>query len=94
MPLRFSAKSKLEWDLERGAKKNKKVSYRYVNQKRKVEGVPPLVSNTGWLVTMDKEKAEVLSNFLPQSSLATALHTPLEQMGQKVGTGGAVSLPL
>jgi len=38
----------------------------------------PLVINAGRLITTDKEKAEVLSNFLPQSSLATALHTALK----------------
>jgi len=42
------------------------------------EGVPLLVSNIDSLVTTDKKKAEVLNNFLPQTSLATVLHTPLE----------------
>ena len=58
------AKACLEINLARNAKKNKKGFYRYLNQKRKVqEGIPPLVSNKGRLVTTDKEKVEVLNNF-------------------------------
>jgi len=52
------------------------------------------MSKTGKPITMDKDKAEVLSNFfLPQSSLAASLPTPLELMDLKMGTGGAKSLP-
>lgn len=58
------AKAKLELDLARGAKENENSFYRCVNQKRNVkEGILPAVSNAGRLVTMDKEKAEVLNNF-------------------------------
>jgi len=43
--------------------KNKKCFNRHISQKRKVqEGVPLLVNDTGRLVAMDKEKAEVLDN--------------------------------
>ena len=71
------AKAQLELNLARDAKKNKKGFYRYLNQKRKVqEAVPLLVSDTGKLVTTDKEKAEVLTKFfLPWSSLITACCT-------------------
>lgn len=65
---------------------------------RKVqEVVHLLVSNTGRLVRVEKEKAELLNNFfffLPQSSLETALYTTINWMCQKVGTGGARSIPL
>ncbi|KFQ99133.1 hypothetical protein Y956_03969, partial [Nipponia nippon] len=58
------AKARLELNLARDAKNNKKGFYRYVIQKRKVkESVPPLMSKTGKLVTTDEEKAEVLNNF-------------------------------
>lgn len=61
--------------------------YRYIRWKRKVqESICSIMSNTGRLVTTDKEQAEVL-NFLPQSSLTNALHTTLEQIVQKVGAG-------
>ena len=50
--------------MARDAKKHKKGFYRYLKQKRKVqEGVTPPVTDTGRLVTTDKEKAEVLHNF-------------------------------
>jgi len=50
----------LELNLVRGAEKNKKGFYWYINQKRKVqEGIPrhtaPLVSNTSRLVKTDEE---------------------------------------
>ena len=78
-----------------GLQYSKKGFYRYVSQKRKVKGsVPPVMSKAGKLVTTDEEKAEVLHKFLPQSSLATSLSTPLEWMDHKTGTGGAKSLPL
>ena len=53
--------------------------YKYLSQKRKVQkGILSLVSDTGKLVTTDKEKADVLNNFfLPWSSLITAHHTAL-----------------
>ena len=75
------AKAQLELNLARDAKKNKKGFYRYLNQNRKVQqGVPSLASDTGRLVTTDKEKAEVLNNSLPQTSLVTAHHTILKHL--------------
>ena len=58
-------KAQMQLDLTKGTKKNKKGFYRYINQKRRdQEGVTPLlVTNTGKLVTVDKQKAEVLINF-------------------------------
>ena len=57
-------KDQLELNLAKDAKKNKKVLYRYLNQKSKVQkGFPTLVSDTGKLVTTDKEKTEVLNFF-------------------------------
>ncbi|KFZ54394.1 hypothetical protein N338_05423, partial [Podiceps cristatus] len=56
-------KAQLELNLAKDAKNNKKGFYRYISQKRMVkESVPPLMSETGKLVTAD-EKAEVLNNF-------------------------------
>jgi len=46
------------------------------------------------LVTTDEEKAEILNNIVPQSSLATSLPTPFEWMDIKAGTGGEKFLPL
>ena len=59
------AKAQVKLDLARDVKKNEKVSFKYIKQKRKVqEGVPsPPSEHTGRLVTMDKEKTEVLYNF-------------------------------
>ena len=58
------AKAQLELNLAWDAKKNKKGFHRYLNQKRKVQGVlPPSVSDTGKLVTTDKEKDEVPKRF-------------------------------
>jgi len=79
--------------LARSAKKNKKGFCRYINWKRKVqEGVPPLVSNTARLVPRYRKKAEMIDNILTQSSLATALHTALKRVDQKVGTRKAMFL--
>ena len=76
------AKAQLELNFAGNARKNKKGFYRYLSQKRKVqEGVPPLVSYTGRLVTADKEKAEVLTKFfLPWSSLITAHHIAIKHL--------------
>ena len=86
------AKVQLELDLARGAKKCEKGFCRYTEQ----EGpggctlLPP-VSNIGRLLTMDKEKAEVLNHFfLPLSSLETVLHAALRWVVWKVGTEGTV----
>ncbi|KFQ86650.1 hypothetical protein N337_07878, partial [Phoenicopterus ruber ruber] len=58
------AKVRMELNLARDAKNNKKGFYRFASQERKVkESMPPLMSKTGKLVTMDEEKSEVLNNF-------------------------------
>ncbi|KFQ15609.1 hypothetical protein N330_03315, partial [Leptosomus discolor] len=55
--------ARLELNLARDEKKNRKGFYRYVNHKRKVkESVHTLISSNDELVTTDKEKAEVLYN--------------------------------
>lgn len=57
------AKAHLELDLAGDAMKSKKGFYTCTNWKREVQkSISPLVSNTGSLVTMVKEKAAVLSN--------------------------------
>lgn len=55
---------RLELDLARSAKRNKKGFYRYVSHKRKVqEGTPTtLVNKTDWLVTTGEEKAQILNS--------------------------------
>ncbi|KFM02997.1 hypothetical protein AS27_15497, partial [Aptenodytes forsteri] len=59
----MKAKARLELNLARDTKNNKKGFYRYVSQKRQVkESVHPMMNMTGKLVTTDKEKAEVLNN--------------------------------
>ncbi|PKU30689.1 rna-directed dna polymerase from mobile element jockey- hypothetical protein [Limosa lapponica baueri] len=69
------AKVRLELNPARDAKNNKKGFYRYVNQKRKVkESMPPVLSKTGKLVTTDKEKAEVLNNFLLRTTQRVAVN--------------------
>ena len=58
------AKAQLGLNLAKDAKKNKKGFYRYFNQKGEVQQcVPTLVSDTGRLVTTDKETVGVLNNF-------------------------------
>jgi len=59
------AKARMQLNLARDAKNNKKGFYRYVSQKRKLKEsvAPPSMSKTGKVATTDEEKAEVLSNF-------------------------------
>ena len=58
------AKTQLELDLERGIKKDKKGFCKYISQKRNSQdSVPSPVSDTGRVVTTDKEEAEVFRNF-------------------------------
>jgi len=55
----------LELNMARDDKHNKSGFYRYVIQKGKAKiTIPTLMSKTGKLVTTDKEKAEILHNFL------------------------------
>ncbi|PKU39070.1 nedd4-binding protein 2-like 2 [Limosa lapponica baueri] len=78
------AKAQLELNLARDVKSNKKGFCRYVSQRRKVkESVPSLISKNGKPVTTVKEKAEVLNNFLPQSSMPTPLLKPPELKDQE-----------
>ena len=50
------AKTQMELNLARDAKNNKKEFYRYIGQRRKAnESVPPLMDDTGELVTKDVE---------------------------------------
>lgn len=57
--------AQLELSLGKDAK-DKKGFNRYVHQKREVkERVAPVINKGGKLVTMDKEKADVLNNFFP-----------------------------
>lgn len=58
------------------------------------KGVTPLINSVGKLLRIDKEKAEVLFNFLPQSSMPTSLPTPVKWMDSRMGTGGEKSLSL
>ena len=89
------AKALTELKLARDVKDNKKILHRYVSDKRKTrENVEPLPYEMGDLVTWDKEKTEVLNNFLPQSSLASALATPPKSQKAKAGTGTMKNQPL
>lgn len=77
---------KLEWNLARDAKNNRKGFYRFVNQKKVKESVfPP--DNAENLVTVDKEKAETPKKFLTQSS--TSLPTTLRLTESTKGIEGA-----
>jgi len=52
------------------------------------------MNKNGNLVSTDEEKAAVLNNSLPQSSLATSLLAPSQLMGCKMGSRGTKPLPL
>ena len=59
------AKVQAELNLARDVKNNMKTFYRYIGPKRQAKmSVPPLVSVKGELASTDKEKAEVLNEFL------------------------------
>ncbi|KFZ52648.1 hypothetical protein N338_12088, partial [Podiceps cristatus] len=78
------AKAQLERNLARDAKNNKK-GYRYINRKRKVkESVPPLMSETGKLVTAN-EKAEVLNNFFASVFTGNLSPSPSRVVGWQDG---------
>ncbi|PKU32688.1 nedd4-binding protein 2-like 2 [Limosa lapponica baueri] len=85
------AKVRLELNLARDAKDNKKGFYRYVNQKRKVEeSMPLLMGKNVKLVTTDEENAEVLNNFF--ASVFTANLSPLFRKDRLGRRGGGVAL--
>lgn len=82
----------LELNLERDTKCNRKGFCRCANQRRKVkEGVTP--SDKKGQQRTDGEKVKV-HTFLPQSSMAASLLTPLKWMDSRMGTGGGKVLPL
>jgi len=63
--------------MARGAKKNKKGFYTSTGKGKSRRGIPFLVSNTGMLVTMGKEKAEVFTNiFALVFTSACSTHGP------------------
>ncbi|KGL75094.1 hypothetical protein N309_08010, partial [Tinamus guttatus] len=58
------AKARLECNLARDVKNNKKNFFKYINSKRKIrENVGPLVNGMRTLVTNNTEKAELLNAF-------------------------------
>ncbi|PKU34089.1 rna-directed dna polymerase from mobile element jockey-like [Limosa lapponica baueri] len=83
------AKAQLELNSARDVKKNKKGFYRYINQKRKVKGnVPPVMSNSGELVSTDEEKAEVLNNFFASVFTGNPFPPSSQVDGPQVGDQG------
>jgi len=81
--------------MARGTRRIRKASISTSTGKGNSRTSSPSVSNTSRLGTMDSEKAEVLIFFfLPQFSLAIALHTGLETMVRKVVNGEVLSLLL
>jgi len=88
-------KALTELNLARDVKGNKKAFYRYAGDRRQTrENVGPLQKEAGDLVTWDVEKAEVLNDFLPQSSTASTLATPPKLQKAKAGTGRMKNHPL
>ena len=82
------SKARLELNLARDTKNNKKGFYRYVSQKKMVkERVPLLMSKYGNFVSMDEEKAEVLNNIFASVFTDSPVLTPLEWMDCKTGRG-------
>jgi len=78
----------IELNLARDIKGNKKSFYRYVSHKRKTrENEGPLWKETADLVTQDMEKAEVLNDFLPQSSPESAPATSPKPQTAKTRPG-------
>ncbi|KFQ55696.1 hypothetical protein N334_04196, partial [Pelecanus crispus] len=83
------AKARMELNLARDVKNNKKGFYRYINQKRKVkESVPPLMNKKGKPVSTDEEKAEVLNNFFALVFTGNLSPHPSQIDGQKDGDHG------
>jgi len=65
------------------------------NDKRKArENMSPLQKAMGDLVTQNMEKAEVLNDFLPQSSPTSASATPPKLQKAKAATGSRKNHPL
>ena len=91
----WKAKAPTELNLTRDVKGNMISFYRYIDDKRKTrENVGPLSKEVGDLVTQDMQKAEVLNDFLPQSSPASAPATPPKSQKAKAGSGTMKNYPL
>jgi len=81
--------------MARDIKGNKKSFYRYTGDKRRArENVDPLHKEMRDLVAWDMKKAEVVDNFLTQSSLASAPATLSKSQKEKAGTGRMKNQPL
>lgn len=52
----------------------------------------PLIKNARKILTTDEEKAEMLNNFVTQSSLVASFPILLRWMGSRMGARGAKSL--
>ena len=89
------AKAQMELNLTRDVKNNKKGFYRYVGRRRRAkESVPPLINEMGELASSDMEKAEVLINALPQSSLVVKIPMSVRTLNLEERVRGEDSVPL
>lgn len=84
--------------MARAVKNNKKGFFKYTGQQRKITETvcfpSPTMSETGHLATTDMEKAEIINNFLSQSSLESPLTIPPKSQNLKAGTGRMKYCPL
>ncbi|KFQ59950.1 hypothetical protein N334_02077, partial [Pelecanus crispus] len=88
------AKARLELNLAREAKNNRKGFYRYVSQKRKAKDhVPTLMNKNGDLVSTDKEKAEVLNSFFASVFTGNLSPQPSQVDGPQDGDQGGKAPP-
>jgi len=89
------AKALTELNLARVVKSKKKSFYRHVSDESKTrQNVGPLWKKKRDLVTRDMEKAEVLNDFLLQSSPAGAPATLPKSQEAQAGTGRMKNHPL
>jgi len=86
------AKAHTELNLARDSKNSKKGSYRYVSQKRKVREHTPYDDQDRQ--TGMRRRLRYSMTFLPRSSLATSLSTPLKWIDLKIRSREAKCLPL